>query len=559
MTMHFMQGRPLLAAIPRFVNTSCRAASGKIARIVRPSQHWGVADFFLFRDSIAKLACVQAQRLFRAFSFTVVSLLCVAMTGCGSGAGGSDTGSGGTGSNDSGNAGGGDLTVTPTPPTPTSGVCGSANGISASTAPASNLCAAGTASSVLTNASSYTWSCSGDNGGAVAQCSASKSTEPVNTALPYSIPAAGQAIAIGTNTADSIKPAGISSFNWSYALFTCFGGGAFNPDYSAYGAFVIAGSGGHTCPAANVDAAIFDFSDATWKRLANANGIAPREDDYAQSELSNDAYVEILEATAGQIPAPSHAYNTSQYLPSSLSGGPKGSFLKIGSRAAAISSISGSGIHKMDLSTGLWTRATNETVDLLSSFETSVIFDPVEQRYYILPDAFHAATHLQYFDPQTNTVGSTVDYPYVSGVTGTSYQVAFLDPVRRLLLSQRPGNPLRALDLNDIAAGWAALITTGTQPSEPNRWAFYEPDGRFYTRGNNSGQTLVRLTAPADWKTGTWIYDTVTVAGASLPNFATVGDSTVRHYSTFFYVPALQSFAWVSGTTNEVIILKPPT
>jgi hypothetical protein len=101
------------------------------------------------------------------------------------------------------------------------------------------------------------------------------------------------------------------------------------------------------------------------------------------------------------------------------------------------------------------------------------------------------------------------------------------------------------------------LNTSGSQPAEANRWAYYPADGRFYTRVNNSGQTLFRLTPPADWKSGTWTIDTVTVSGATLPNFTTTG-GTRRHYGTFFYVPAIDSLAWISGESTSVIILKPP-
>lgn len=54
------------------------------------------------------------------------------------------------------------------------GTCGTANGVATSTAPTANLCATGTASAVVTNASNYTWTCSGVNGGATSSCSAPK-------------------------------------------------------------------------------------------------------------------------------------------------------------------------------------------------------------------------------------------------------------------------------------------------------------------------------------------------------------------------------------------------
>lgn len=52
------------------------------------------------------------------------------------------------------------------------GACGSANGVLTASAPATNLCSAGSPSAVTTAASSYTWICYGVNGGASANCSA---------------------------------------------------------------------------------------------------------------------------------------------------------------------------------------------------------------------------------------------------------------------------------------------------------------------------------------------------------------------------------------------------
>jgi hypothetical protein len=58
-----------------------------------------------------------------------------------------------------------------TPVTPINGVCGTSNGVNVSTAPTTNLCNAGTSSSVG-GTGPWTWSCAGTNGGATASCTA---------------------------------------------------------------------------------------------------------------------------------------------------------------------------------------------------------------------------------------------------------------------------------------------------------------------------------------------------------------------------------------------------
>lgn len=67
------------------------------------------------------------------------------------------------------------------PAAPASGVCGSSNGASYSSTPTTNLCSVGAASSV-SGTGPWTWSCSGLDGGATASCSA-ELTSPGSTQL----------------------------------------------------------------------------------------------------------------------------------------------------------------------------------------------------------------------------------------------------------------------------------------------------------------------------------------------------------------------------------------
>ena len=56
------------------------------------------------------------------------------------------------------------------PPAPVNGACGSANGVAASTAPTSGLCTTGSASAV-SGSGPWNWSCAGSNGGSTTTCS----------------------------------------------------------------------------------------------------------------------------------------------------------------------------------------------------------------------------------------------------------------------------------------------------------------------------------------------------------------------------------------------------
>src|SRR6516162_5147784 len=53
-----------------------------------------------------------------------------------------------------------------------SGQCGSADGVSRTSAPTTNMCSAGTAGAVSDIGSLWTWSCVGTNAGSTASCSA---------------------------------------------------------------------------------------------------------------------------------------------------------------------------------------------------------------------------------------------------------------------------------------------------------------------------------------------------------------------------------------------------
>ena len=67
---------------------------------------------------------------------------------------------------------------------------------------------------------------------------------------------------------------------------------------------------------------------------------------------------------------------------------------------------------------------------------------------------------MQYLDASDWRMKRTATFPYPAGWQGPGYQTVFLDPVRRLLIAQRQGFPLRALDLNNFAAGWVTLNWT---------------------------------------------------------------------------------------------------
>ena len=60
------------------------------------------------------------------------------------------------------------------PVQPTNGVCGSANGIARTSAPSTGLCSTGSFSGITSDATAWTWTCDGSDGGTPDHCSAQK-------------------------------------------------------------------------------------------------------------------------------------------------------------------------------------------------------------------------------------------------------------------------------------------------------------------------------------------------------------------------------------------------
>jgi hypothetical protein len=83
------------------------------------------------------------------------------------------------------------------------GACGSSNGQNLLSAPTSNLCSAGTASTV-TGAGPWSWTCAGSNGGTTASCSANLEDFSLSPVSPITATAGGPA-ATATVTVNAIN------------------------------------------------------------------------------------------------------------------------------------------------------------------------------------------------------------------------------------------------------------------------------------------------------------------------------------------------------------------
>jgi len=327
----------------------------------------------------------------------------------------------------------------------------------------------------------------------------------------YAIPKPGDVTAIGVNKAKDIaatvscKPDDMSTL-----LFGAFGGGTFVRDYSSRGAYVFTAMGGHAAPMQLAGAVLFDFEDATWKAFENANGV-PSAGGGTEYWAKNSNGNPWQEWKGTEVPLPGHPYLIAAELPASCGGGPKGSVVFLGRAAVTGDGGGGRGPHALNLDTKKWSRLTSADQPRITGIYSSVIFDEKTGRYYSI-GTIEQGKSLPYYDSAdwSKLHSTTPQYGWPAfGGGGWS----FLDPVRRLIIDFA-GKELHVFQLDNPGAGWKVLKVAGDLPpvvGEPNRFAFYPPDGNFYYRPvKKGGAVLHRLKPPAsDALTNVWTADTV--------------------------------------------------
>lgn len=400
---------------------------------------------------------------------------------------------------------------------------------------------------------------------------------------PYMLPTSGTVVDIpATNTANDVRPPGHDAGSWQYALFQTYGGGVFQPAYSQAGAYVFAGQGGHEAPPV-YGAALFDFTDGTWKYQPNGNGFDEnRSTDVSESETNGMPYVELVATTAPEMPAPGHTYSL-MIAPPPTATAAKGTVIRVFGTALAGPKVWDSyQSHQLDLATGVWSRAAqNLASDVFTNgalTDQASALDPVTGRIYVSAEWPHSErlSYLDLADRTWKTVGSFTNAP-----GGDRYARAmWVDAERRLLLIHAVSDEqgvasLWAFDLDNVSSGPHAITVNGELPRGNARWHLYPKsdggDGAFYTlRGRPavpydappyplaSEQVLDRLEPPTgDPLTTPWTYSAVPITGGIMGEYVTDFESGARHMTRFFYVPAIRCFAWIPNGTGAVQLIKP--
>jgi hypothetical protein len=365
---------------------------------------------------------------------------------------------------------------------------------------------------------------------------------------PYALPGPGQVVAIGENHFESLAPPELTAGQWNYVVWLAWCSGIAAPDWSPGGAYVAGvASGGHG-DGRNFRAAVFDFTDARWKRLDPAHPNAQSSaTNHTLAQTSGSPYYEI-NGTNG-VPAARHLYQNPVWLPPDLGGGARGSVLLAAGAAVAVESISTGAVHRAELGadTVTYSRYT-QAVTPRTTPESCSVLDRARSRVWILPGNIEGYNTVQYLDLLDGQFRTTAGFDWPSG--GTAGGRAFMH--QGLLIKHGEAGQLFAFDPDDASAGWRQLSVSGALPNPRNLFVPWR--GRYWSMPNSGGLTITRLTPPAgNAFAGTWSVSTVGLGGTSMAA-AVTGNN---HLSGLCHVPAIDCLAWIPGGANPVYLIRP--
>lgn len=371
--------------------------------------------------------------------------------------------------------------------------------------------------------------------------------------LPYSLPSTvNTSVLIGSNSGYDVRPASHSQAQLNIAL-SAYGGPTLVPTWSAYGACIWTDCGGHSDY--NLLGTMgFDFATGAWFYQAPGNGLTESPTDIVEAQTTGVPWVEMAAAT-GNFPAPPHAYYHNLFV----NRGSKGTVGYFGRGAISQGILLTGAVHLGDLATSNWTRGATTQFTRLDH-ESGAAHDPTTGRYYWLPaiNQLNGVTSLQYWDSNTDTIGSTTTFTAFNTPDG-AVSSGFVDDARRILFFHNGASRMFAWNLNNIGAGASLLTVTGSLPNsaQGGRWAG-PINGKWYFSLRDPSNTLYVFDPGATPFSGSSTCGTQAIGGAGVPNW--FGSGSNRHYGGLMAVPALGAdiLAWVFNwdAANRVALIK---
>ena len=379
---------------------------------------------------------------------------------------------------------------------------------------------------------------------------------------PYALPSTGQVVALNASASFNATVPTERTWTigeWQYSHFSAFGVGVFVPGFSAAGAYVSASMGGDNHPE-SYDGLVFDFTTGTWSRRLNGNGVLLQNSGSKATPLGStngSPWFEVTAPSVSVVPCAPHPYAHHVWLPN-VGSTSKGSML-IPFRTAIITVSASAKAHLLDLDTFTYSRYVPTNDPSRVGVEGDCLYDATLNRVWHIDISNHARNSLQYLDLNDNTWKTSAGYSFPNNAHGVGYNRCFWH--NRLIMRQLgSSDELHWFDTENPSLGWnAATLSASLTVDSMNRFVRFGSTNNYYWINNAGGNTLTRLTAPADPKNGTWQVSTVSITdGPTIPRKwrTSVSDGT-QHYEMLFYVPSINCLAWVASGDGVVYLIKP--
>lgn len=371
-----------------------------------------------------------------------------------------------------------------------------------------------------------------------------RSSGPESGSLPDWVPPEGYLANVSLNTMADVRPSGWPSSDIA-GPFANWSGGAYAPDFSELGAMVYHGSG-HLANQTNpIWAGVWCFDLSTRMWVGRCVPPAPITD---EAEKYNEYGESIEEATLGHTYTP-HTYDGCIYQPSSLGGGPKGSFIRVSHAGSTFKQA----IHRFDLSKE--SDPPTRVVDDLNMVSNYPACDEDYARggFWALSGTGRGPLKFISFADWSVTAFNGIEYNQYG-----DHSLIYV-PTRDCLVGMgRSGTGGVNLSIfvskiiDNIPQQWVQVSYTGTPPARHSvggRWSTllncivsYEADGSY---------TVHKLHLPDDLINDEWEWTSETLTGLDGAE-PSKNSASGRSFSRFLEVPKIKSFLWCDSVNGPV-------
>jgi hypothetical protein len=411
-------------------------------------------------------------------------------------------------------------------------------------------------------------------------------TQIVVSALPAWVPAPGEYATVSLLTASAtagIDPCPGSNCPYSFsegqaAIWRDWNGGAYNPNWGAYGSIILHG-GGHWGYAGN-EVLRYDIASRAWTRLNNPSNYGWNKDGWVPFVEAPGAVVNSYGGFPDGAPNPIHTYNNMEYFPSAAGGGTLGSIVFM-HRYNSNSNVTDFRFWRFDLATLSWTNGPTAIKASAGQNRCALVYDANRQGVWKLDYAEYSATS-QGLSFHSFLTGNQYA---VNANSGNSFQIGAGSGNLHAMMTYHPGRDflllwskvsgvrnLVCVDLSGFTPGVTAFapahnITQSGTPhpnimsvDAPERLEYCSHDGAFWAINWPTNARLYKLAPPAGALTGTWTWTNELLtpkAGTLSLAFDTTRTADNQLFSRFRYVPALKSFIWTDRQDMHVQMGRP--